>query len=70
MKVCPQYTFSVILSVFKTIEQKQVNVCEVFCVYFFFFLYIYMEKAACLFYFIILFWSFLQVTILDTTENK
>jgi len=33
MKVYPQYTFSVILSVIKTIEQKQVNVSEVFCVY-------------------------------------
>jgi len=33
MKVDPQCTFSVILSVFKTVEQKQVNVSEVFCVY-------------------------------------
>jgi len=33
IKVYPQCTFSVIVSVFKTIKQKQVNVSEVFCVY-------------------------------------
>jgi hypothetical protein len=41
MEAYPQDTCSVILSVFKTVEKKQVNVSEVFCVHISFFFYYY-----------------------------